>query len=74
MALRAGCRHRLASPRHGLRGGADDDGEAAAERPGGELRHAQLTAGVSYSRDAGVEHDVINDNDTEFVFVEIEMK
>ena len=42
--------------------------------PGGTLRHSQLTAGVSYFRPAGVEHDVINDNDFEFVFVEIEMK
>jgi len=49
-------------------------GKLLLEGPGGEMRHAQLTAGVSYSRDAGVEHDVINDNDTEFVFVEIEMK
>jgi quercetin dioxygenase-like cupin family protein len=35
---------------------------------------AQLTAGVSYSRNAGVEHDVINANETEFVFIEIEAK
>ncbi len=35
---------------------------------------AQLTAGLAYSRNAGVEHDVINDNDTEFVFVEIEAR
>jgi len=37
-------------------------------------RHAELTAGVSYSRDVGVEHDVINANDYEFVFIEVEMK
>ena len=41
---------------------------------GGSETEAQLTAGVSYSRDAGVEHDVINANDGEFVFVEIEAK
>lgn len=36
---------------------------------------ADLTAGVSYFREAGVEHDVINPSETdEFVFVEIEMK
>ena len=35
---------------------------------------ADLTAGQSYFREAGVEHDVINDNDFEFVFVEIEFK
>jgi quercetin dioxygenase-like cupin family protein len=33
-----------------------------------------LTAGLAYSRGAGVEHDVINDSDHEFVFVEIEAK
>ncbi|WP_251977208.1 cupin domain-containing protein [Salinicola avicenniae] len=33
-----------------------------------------LETGVSYYRDSGVEHNVINDNDFEFVFVEIEMK
>ncbi|MEC8174995.1 MAG: cupin, partial [Pseudomonadota bacterium] len=33
-----------------------------------------LTAGVSYSREVGVEHNVINANDYEFVFVEVEMK
>lgn len=33
-----------------------------------------LVAGTSYSRNEGVEHDVINDNDHEFVFIEIEAK
>jgi beta-alanine degradation protein BauB len=36
--------------------------------------HSNLTAGVSYTRQIGVEHNVINDNDFEFVFLEIEMK
>ena len=36
--------------------------------------YAELTAGVSYGREVGVEHDVINANDYEFVFVEVEMK
>lgn len=35
---------------------------------------AQLAAGVSYFRRAGVEHDVINANPVEFAFVEIELK
>lgn len=35
---------------------------------------ANLTAGISYARQAGVEHDVVNDSDSEFVFVEIEAK
>ena len=37
-------------------------------------RYAELTAGVSYSREVGVEHNVINANDYELVFVEVEMK
>lgn len=35
---------------------------------------ADLTAGVSYYRATGVEHDVINASPHEFVFVEIEFK
>lgn len=35
---------------------------------------AELTAGVSYFRRAGVEHDVVNASAGEFVFVEIEFK
>jgi quercetin dioxygenase-like cupin family protein len=35
---------------------------------------ARLVAGESYFRQAGVEHDVINVNDFEFAFVEVELK
>ena len=35
---------------------------------------SDLTAGRSYFREAGVEHDVINANAFEFVFVEVEFK
>jgi|SRR5262245_4067410 len=35
---------------------------------------SQLTLGAPYYRDAGVEHDVVNPNPGEFVFVEIEIK
>ena len=35
---------------------------------------APLRSGVSYARQTGVEHDVINPNNFEFVFVEIELK
>ncbi len=35
---------------------------------------AKLVTGQAYARQAGVEHDVINNNDFEFVFVEIELK
>jgi mannose-6-phosphate isomerase-like protein (cupin superfamily) len=41
---------------------------------GKETRFAELTAGRSYYRPVGVEHNVINANDYEFVFVEIEFK
>lgn len=37
-------------------------------------RDVQLTAGVSYSRQAGVAHNVINANDYPFSFIEIEVK
>lgn len=37
-------------------------------------RDAQLIAGVSYSRMAGVNHNVINVNAHEFRFLEIELK
>ena len=43
---------------------ADDQGE----------RRAGMTAGVPYERTAGVEHDVANPNDFEFVFLEIELR
>ncbi|MFN9999502.1 MAG: cupin domain-containing protein [bacterium] len=37
-------------------------------------RYADLVAGSSYTRKAGIEHDVANPNPHEFVFVEIETK
>ena len=40
----------------------------------GKESFSALTAGQSYYRDAGVEHDVINAHDDVFVFVEIEFK
>ena len=48
-------------------------GRLLLEEPGGASRYAQLTAGVSYARETGVEHDVVNDSDSEFVFIEIEL-
>ena len=35
---------------------------------------ADLVTGNSYFHQAGVEHNVINNNDYEFVFVEVEIK
>lgn len=40
----------------------------------GNRTKAELVAGQSYYRPEGVEHDVLNENAYEFVFVEIEMK
>ena len=40
----------------------------------GAASSATLTAGLSYYRRAGVQHDVINDGDRELVFVEVEIK
>ena len=35
---------------------------------------SNLTQGVPYFRSAGVEHNVVNDNDYEFVFIETEFR
>ena len=48
-------------------------GELTIETKDGFVK-APLTAGASYAREVGVEHDVINDNTFEFVFVEVELK
>ena len=48
-------------------------GTLLLETPQGEVRSA-LTAGVSYTRLTGVEHNVVNANGFEFVFVEMELK
>jgi len=38
------------------------------------IRDVQLTAGKSYARLSGVAHNVVNVNDFEFCFIEIELK
>ena len=48
-------------------------GELRLETPDGE-RPAALVTGQAYARKVGVEHNVINNNDFEFVFIEIERK
>jgi beta-alanine degradation protein BauB len=48
-------------------------GRLAVESKDGSVM-AELTAGRSYTRPAGVEHDVRNANAFEFVFVEVEIK
>ena len=48
-------------------------GKLLLDEPDGQ-RFSDLATGRSYTRRAGVEHDVINANDFEFVFIEIEIK
>jgi len=48
-------------------------GKLLIETESGELV-SELVSGVSYARSKGVEHNVINQNQFEFVFVEIELK
>ena len=50
------------------------DGSLTLVTEGGKEDTANLKAGVPYYRDAGVEHDVINANDFEYAFIEIEIK
>ena len=50
------------------------DGELKIVGPEGEVSTAQLRLGQSYFRNAGVEHDVINNGPGEMAFVEIELK
>jgi mannose-6-phosphate isomerase-like protein (cupin superfamily) len=42
--------------------------------PDGTRSQAPITAGKSYFRKAGVEHDVLNETDQEIVFLEVEVK
>jgi len=49
------------------------DGALKLLEPDGD-RHTQLETGVPYFRETGVEHDVVNANDYEFTFIEIEIK
>jgi quercetin dioxygenase-like cupin family protein len=41
---------------------------------GDDPLRSPLVTGQAYGRDRGAEHDVINDNPFEFVFIEIEIK
>jgi quercetin dioxygenase-like cupin family protein len=50
------------------------DGQLKLVTAGGKENIADLRTGIPYFREAGVEHDVINVNAFEYVFVEIEMK
>ena len=48
-------------------------GTLRLEEPAG-TRDAALTAGASYARPKGIAHNVINVNDFEFRFIEVELK
>lgn len=50
------------------------DGTLKLVSPDGVESLADLKAGRSYYREAGVQHNVINANDFDFAFVEIEFK
>ncbi len=39
-----------------------------------ESQIAELSAGVPYFRQVGVEHDVVNVNEFEYAFIEVEFK
>ena len=49
------------------------DGTLLLETDQGDIE-AQLSKGQTYAREVGVEHNVINNGDSEMVFVEIELK
>ncbi|WP_375259007.1 cupin domain-containing protein [Citreimonas sp.] len=48
------------------------DGQLELHEPGGTTKFADLRKGVPYFRQKGVRHDVLNPNDFEFAFLEIE--
>jgi quercetin dioxygenase-like cupin family protein len=43
------------------------------EEPGGAERRVTVPAGTAYRRDAGVEHNVVNDSAGPMSFIEIEL-
>jgi len=49
------------------------DGKLLLEEPGGTSRIAELRAHIPYARRVGVEHNVVNANEFEFAFLEIEL-
>ena len=49
------------------------DGTLRLVEPDG-TRDSELRVGAPYFREAGVEHDVVNANDHDFMFIEIEVR
>lgn len=50
------------------------DGKLKLTNGENESQIAELSAGVPYFRQVGVEHDVTNVNEFEYAFIEIELK
>lgn len=50
------------------------DGRLRIDTPDGQSHIAELKSGVPYYRPAGVDHNVINANDYEFWFLEVELR
>ncbi len=50
------------------------DGRLKLIGEGGQESFADLKAGQPYFRNVGVEHDVINDGEAEYAFIEVEFK
>ena len=50
------------------------DGALTAEMPDGAVIENKLTIGASYARLVGVEHNIINNHDSPYSFIEIELK
>ena len=50
------------------------DGTLTAEMPDGSVVENKLTVGASYVRPVGVEHNIINNNDGPYSFIEVELK
>lgn len=50
------------------------DGNLKIVAPDGTENIAELKHGVAYAREKGVHHNVINANDFEYFFIEVELK
>jgi len=50
------------------------NGTLTAELSGGKTIENELSIGGSYARAAGVDHNIINNNNSPFSFIEIELK
>ena len=49
------------------------DGRLKLEEPGGGTRTSELKLGIPYAREEGVEHNVINDSNGPYAFLEVEL-